>query len=289
MKKVTKVNNSLITIIMVVVLLVALSTATYAWFSASNIVNLSRLEFTVGTDAVRGDLKVSWNEHPDFMSNEGSALDWSLSLACEDSTMDPAMPNIAPTKGMTVDELINSFYTGTSITATTQNGKINAYRYNGVKVDPARVHKPKETDKYSFYLYNINPNFDLNVTLRFTISNTVARYLHLAVFVDGKLEGIVGYNDKVHYGEIVGGQEITDTIYVNQALTYNSATSNATYSPKYHEYNSPITSDFSFVVSSYREVEFVAWFDGMNIRDNHALSSGSMMSISFLGDYVEKA
>ncbi len=289
MKKAVKVNNTVLTIIMVVVLLVALSTATYAWFSASNVVNLSRLEFTVGTDAVRGDLKVSWNEHPDFMANEGAALDWSLSLACEDSTIDPAMPNVAPTKGMEVDPFINSFYTGTSIVATTQAGKINAYRYNGVKVDPARVHKPNETDKHNFYLYNINPNFDLNVTLRFTISNTVARYLHLAVFVDGKLEGIVGYNDKVHYGEIVGGQEITDTIYVNQALTYDSKTSTGSYSPKYHEYNSAIVSDFSFLVSSYREIEFVAWFDGMNIRDNHALSSGSMMSISFLGDYVEKA
>ena len=191
---------------------------------------------------------------------------------------------------MSVDELVNSFYTGTSIQATTQNGKINAYRYDGLKTDPGRVHKPKETDKNDFYLYNINPNFDLDVTMRFTISNTVARYLHVAVFVDGKLEGLVGYNDKVHYGPIVGGQEITDTIFVNQALTYNSGTQAAdAYSPVYHEYGAPITSDFSFLVSSYREVEFVVWFDGMNIVDSHALHSGSLMSISFLGDYVEKA
>ena len=291
MKKIRTMNNMVITIIMVVILLVALSTATYAWFSASNVVNLSRLQFTVGTDNVRGDLKVSWNEYPNFMDNEGKDLEWSLTLDCDDNVIDPAMPNVAPYVGMSVDELTNSFYTGTSISVNPgAENQYYAYRYDGVQTAPARVHKEGEPDRNNFYLYNINPNFDLLVTLRFYINNDVARYLHVAVFVDGELEGIIGYNDKVHYGNIVGGQAIDSSSFVNQKLDYNSkVNTNTTYSPVYHEYNRMITSDFGFVVSDYNEIEFVVWFDGMNINDNHALSSGSLMSISFNGEYIEKA
>ena len=291
MKKMRTMNNMAITtIIMAVVLLVALSTATFAWFSASNVVNLSRLQFTVGTDNVKGDLKVSWNEYPNYMANNGSNLSWSLTLDCEDSVIDPAMPKIAPYRGMPVGELVDSFYTGTSIVVNsgTENEHY-AYRYDGVYAKPARVHKTGEVDRDSFYLYNINPNFDLDVTLRFSITNSVARYLHVAVFVDGKLEGIVGYNDKVYYGPIVGGAKIDDSSFVNQKLTYNSKVNTEKYSPVYHDYNSMITSDFSFIVSDYNEIEFVVWFDGMNIVDSHALSTGSVMAISFYGEYVEKA
>ena len=51
-----------------VLTVVALSTATYAWFSADNVVNLSTIEFTVKHDTSGdGELRILWRDRfPEF-------------------------------------------------------------------------------------------------------------------------------------------------------------------------------------------------------------------------------
>ena len=127
MRKIRK-TTSLVSAVMVLVLTVlALSTATYAWFSADNVVSLSTISFEVDHDTRGdGDLRILWwyMKKEDIFTPEGLAqLEGKTSLEARATSLrlnpmgnffevveplyssyravlSPAMPTVAPRKGL---------------------------------------------------------------------------------------------------------------------------------------------------------------------------------------------
>ncbi len=291
MKQIRKVNNLAITIIMIVILLVALSTATFAWFSASNIVNLSRMDFTIGMNGGAGDLMISWGRYEDYMTNNSHPISYILdnvTTICGNGAP-PSMPKIAPYKGMSIDEFVDNLYSSQVIPITEGNQTLYyAFRSNGIQIEPCYV-KKLDAMQYSgdFYIYNINPDYDLDVSIEMKVSG--APGFRMVVFVDDKLEGIVGNTDRIAYGPIVRGANVENMNYVNQGLTENSAT-DGYLSEKdcYNEHTEIINSTFSFRLSTIRKIRLLAYFDGNSVFDVHEGRKASIDMFRFMGEYIEK-
>lgn len=284
MKQIRKVNNLAITIMMIVILLVALSTATFAWFSASNIVNLSKMDFTISSKYGYGDLMISWNRYEDYMTNEDSKemLYYDLPYVYVwHSTLDPAMPNVKPYLGMRTDDFINSLHTGEVVTLPGEPAK---YRKDGMQTKPGIINSDRDiyTNNYLryldyFYLYNVNEDFDLDVTIEVNSKSSAYEFFRIAVFVDNGLVGFVGGDNRVHYGEIKGGEEVDPDSYVSCDLTYDAKDPNGVYS----------NDSFSFRVSTYRQITLLFYFDGMYVGDVNEYDEISI-DLRFMGEYIEK-
>lgn len=294
MKQIRKVNNLAITIMMIVILLVALSTATFAWFSASNIVNLSRMDFTIGMNGGAGDLKIAWGRHEDYMTNNSHPISYRLdnvTTICGilgDGSA-PAMPKVAPYKGMSIEDFEENLYTSQVIPITEGDDILYyAFRSNGAQIDPCRV-KKSDAMQYSgdFHIYNINPDYDLNVSIEMKVSG--APGFRMVVFVDDKLEGIVGSTDKIAYGPIVRGANVKDINYVNQGLTDNTADDGYINEQScYNDKTGIINSTFSFRLSTIRKIRLLAYFDGNNVFDEDEGGKASIDMFRFMGEYIEK-
>ena len=294
MKQIRKVNNLAITIMMIVILLVALSTATFAWFSASNIVNLSRMDFTIGMNGGAGDLMISWGRYENYMTSDAQLVSYSLdnvTTICGviGAGTPPSMPKVAPYKGMSIDAFVDNLYSSQVIPITEGNQTLYyAFRSNGVQIEPCYV-KKSDAMQYSgdFYIYNINPDYDLDVSIEMKVSG--APGFRMVVFVDDKLEGIVGNTDRIAYGPIVRGANVENMNYVNQGLTENSA-NDGYLSDKdcYNENTEIITSTFSFRLSTIRKIRLLAYFDGNSVFDVHEGRKASIDMFRFMGEYIEK-
>lgn len=297
MKQIRKINNLAITIIMVVILLVALSTATFAWFSASNIVNLSRMDFTIGMNEGIGDLMISWGRYDDFRTVYHEDLTFDLqNVTTVCGTMgkgsQPSMPKVAPYKGMTIDEFEENLYTSQVILVEGEGDPYYSFRANGIRIDPCYVLKSDEMN-YSgdFYIYNKNPEFDLAVSIDMKTSGLGADALRMAVFVDDALVGIVGKTNKISYGEIVRGAKIDEINFVDQGLTLNSANGATEFDlPQnyYDEEKKIISSTFTFTLSDIRKVRLMAYFDGGVTSDSDEGGTTSIDMFRFMGEYIEK-
>ena len=284
MKQIRKVNNLAITIIMIVILLVALSTATFAWFSASNIVNLSKMDFKISSRYGYGDLKIGWDKYEDYMTNEKRQELLYYDLPYIDlwyTTLDPAMPSVKPYVGMKSSAFIDSLHTGEVVEI---DGSAPRYRSNGMHVYPGIINSDRNIyiNNYerwlkNFYLYNVNEDFDLEVTLDVNSKSSAYEFFRIAVFVNDGLVGFVGGDNRVHYGEIKGGEEVDTNSYVSCDLTYDSKDPNGVYSNK----------DISFRVSTFTAVKLLFYFDGMYVGDVNEYNEISI-DLRFMGEYIEK-
>lgn len=284
MKQIRKVNNLAITIIMIVILLVALSTATFAWFSASNIVNLSKMDFTISSKYGYGDLMMGWRAFDDYMTNEQrlDELYYDLPyITLWYTTLSPAMPSVKPYVGMKSSDFIDSLHTGEVVNIA---GEEPRYRSNGIHVYPGIINSDRDIyiNNYErwhkdFYLYNINEDFDLDVTLDVKSKSSAYEFFRIAVFVDDGLVGFVGGDNRVHYGEIKSGEEVDPDAYVSCDLTFDAKDPNGVYS----------NDSISFRVSTYREVKLLFYFDGMYVGDVNEYDEISI-DLRFMGEYIEK-
>ncbi len=258
-----RTTTSLVSAVMVLVLTVlALSTATYAWFSADNVVNLSTISFEVSNDTRgEGDLRVLWDfdgggnapvDREDIYTPEGlAALEGKTSLDARAKSLElnqwggfevvepeydwdrallaPSMPSVAPRKGMLASEFLESLYSSNT-SYRIEEGKIVEYYYSEPTQKNVAALVSRGNIEYAhrgnFFVYNVNEAFGQKVTLSFNIGSTneIIQALKCAVFVNNGLVGIMGATSRIYYGPIVKGANIEDNLnYVTGDLSYDSA------------------------------------------------------------------
>ncbi len=316
MKKTKLTSSLLVTIILVILLITALSTATFAWFSSNNVVDVSTIDFVAAVRDGDGELMVGWDDYlhnwekditwDDFVKtyvNELGFVTFDLPMAVEFRQVSPCMPTVAPTKGMTGAEFLDSFQTAqTTLKYDAEKQEIReVYFRDGVPyTPPCTVRDDLGQDwaeRSTFYLYNMNPDFDMNVTITHSYIGNLHRKLRVAVFVNGALQGILSHNERIYYGKIEEDAYVDENIYfVNRALTYDSMNPdvNAEELPGTDdEYVGSWTdvsqSEFSFVVKHHDtvSVRLYCWFDGFNMTNDDIGETGGLTEFRFHGEYIE--
>ncbi len=254
----------LTTAIVVLLLLVALSTATFAWFSASNVVNVSVISFTASSNNESGgELFISWTEAAD----EG----YEISFA-RNEDMRPMIPKNAPQIGQSYETFIAII--SDERTESNFHSAVQAYDAEGgyqYYAGAFRSEMPtscKSEDGYeTFYLINKNAEFAQKVTVKYEIAGNNAKALCVALFADDVLVGIMGGNEKLYYGEMaVGGrvdeQDSVEIIAKSGEITFNIAKASA------------------------KKMRLVAWYSGVDLDDDMAEKDAMLTSLRFVGEYA---
>ena len=200
------------TILMVAVLIVAVSTATFAWYTATGNPTASQASL-VAADSTAANVAIGWN---------ASATGSHLTFATDAVTVDPMAPTTVPTIGSTT-------YANFGLeTATLDiNNKFNgtAGQPAGTAADPWVVDGEDKEGDY-FYVVNRNVNQGVDLLIEIAFANNVAddpdvdgdqsisydnnNKLVVAVFVNNTLAGIftgTGLTEGYAAGAIVGGAD----------------------------------------------------------------------------------
>ena len=188
------------TILMVAVLIVAVSTATFAWYTASNTGSATTATVTSAT-AADANIAVGWSNNAE-----------TTSIAFSGSqVVSPMVPNAE----LDTDADISSI---TFQTANVSTEDLFGTPAGGTPwtVKNAQVGEDGDADyiaaetKSSFFVINHNVNAGATVTVKATISGDLEDMLLIAVFVNGKLEGILTNMSAYRVGPITAGNDYND-------------------------------------------------------------------------------
>ena len=191
------------TILMVVVLVVALSTATFAWYTASNTGSASTGNL-VAANSSAANIAVGWTE-----SDVTTAITFANAKNKEGQdtpvTVDPMVPIAAPSVTAESETAYGDLTFQTAPMDST--GKFGPF----ASATPWTVSNGAETNaKTSFYVINHNVNAPATVKMSCNIpteGNGNANNLLVAVFVNGKLAGIFTKRANYTVGPIDQGAE----------------------------------------------------------------------------------
>ncbi len=281
-------NRSLFfTTIMIVVLLVAaLSTATFAWFSANNIVNVSSISFMADTNDGYGELAISWTRADDSLYR----IDFALPYEDENKRLYPMMPLVVPTKEVTTISqfAINGYPNlGATLGGEIYNNKCftygiqgsvydNAtsstyfvYQYDGDFINPYICKNKNDLSQTNFYVINKNSTYGQDVSIEYSITGGLGDKLCIGVFVNGLFQGVLTNSTAIHYGVIRKDSRISETKVV----------SNICYASDQLSFNVP--------KSGYAEVQLVAWYDGVTINNADAGQTATLSMLRFKGEFSE--
>lgn len=282
--------------IVLALLLIGLSTATYAWFSASNRVNLTDISFTADSVSGETELALGWKPRP-----EGSELDLSGALG---NLVKPMIPvkALAPgeTNGAALTEAAGMF--NTSVEETGEDGKTR-YKADGAKCLPYVFSNPDDASEDRVYVRNLNKSRAQRVYVACRPSEDLADKLVVATFAaetaepsgpedyayrgcsvgakaeETDAEGNVEAVPVVYYADIESGTEVNasksgyTTLGVYSHLGAGAAVAD--------EYDGP---SFSVPADGEVCVKIAVWFDGVGMKDEH-LGKTAKLNICFTGAY----
>ncbi len=265
--RVIKSSAFLTTLLTIVFLVVALSTATFAWFSANNVVNVSTISFIAQTrdkGAAPGDLQIAWNPSP---QSDSFLIDFAQP-GDSDIRLMPIMPLEAPVIGATraVNALGANIFEQSFTSGVQENG---VYIYDGFLYDPINSDVMpyrcvgRQIGQDDFYLINKNINLGQEVTVEYSITGDLADKLCIAIFVDDTLQYILSNTTQVYYGNIVKNTPVTATRHVDNLVTLSRE--NKIYIPP----------DSSVRVTMY------AWYNGVIMNDNDVNKSSTLNQLMF--------
>lgn len=258
-------------------------------------------EFTDGVSPLKGMTSLDACAKSIKFNYESSSLPYTI-LQPEFNnaaiSLSPAMPKIAPYKNMPQLDFIKSIY-ASNTSYRIENGELVEYYYsepnqNNVIAICSRGNIDW-AHRDTFYVYNVNEAYAQRVSINYSIDSSrddLIKALRCAVFIDGGLAGILGYADKIYYGEIVKDANIKDNLnYVNRALTYDSA------HPEINADNEPSdkiasligtqTSVFTFDVEYYATIRMLFYVDGHYVSNQTARNAFSL-SMSLTGEFIER-
>lgn len=236
------------TILMVVVLVVALSTATFAWYTSSTNATATDASLTAA-HSDSANIAVGWTN---------DAVSTTVDLTRLDTV------NVAPMVPDAVPEVGTTQFTGLTFkTATidTQNKFANVATGNPWTIS----HKDAEDDDTadtSFYVINHNVNAGATITMTCNIGGENANKLLVAVFVNDKFAGI--FTQKTGY---TVGSGLDDDKCVK---TGNEAVSLET------EEDTGIAENITFTLAKSGEsgdsaqITLKAWLDGNDLTQSYA-------------------
>ncbi|HKL74301.1 MAG TPA: hypothetical protein VJ903_05350, partial [Clostridia bacterium] len=220
--KILKGSAFISTLLIVALLVVALSTATFAWFSANNTVNVSSISFIAQTrdkGAAPGDLQIAWEPEPvgnSYLIDFAQPGDSGIHLA-------PMMPLEAPVLGATRSRnSLGDEIFAQGFTSGVQENSV--YMYDGFVYDENinKDIKPylcigSKPNQIDFYLINKNVSWGQELTVDYSITGALAEKLCIAIFIDDVLQFVLCNSSKIYYGNIVKNTPISDTRSIDLA------------------------------------------------------------------------
>lgn len=260
-----KKRLTLTTLLIIVLLIVALSTATFAWFSANNTVNVTIISFSASaSDNEGGELYISWD--PEV--TDGYSIDFK-----NGSDMSPMIPREAPVVGQSYASFI-TLGEGESMRANfisalqAYNEEDGEYYYVGsVLTETPYTIGSVDGSKDVFYLINGNADFGMKITVSYTIDGDLGTALCIALFAGDRLVGIMSNSDRIYYGEITSGGKVTDQTYITNAGGAAGEIS------------------FSLGAGEIEEMRLVAWYSGVDLDNNGAEKYAYLSTLKFSGAY----
>lgn len=274
-------NKLFATTLMIVVLLVVISTATFAWYNVAHVVSIDDLTFSSSAqDEAGGELCISW----DVLTESEYQYDLPIAPIEEGKGLQPMIPKYLGTVGSSnFDDVsgVNSFNKATQ--------ELNDGGFWAVKLETNPNTTPyslleKDGDRNTFYLTN-KSTVDMKITVTYAITAEtyvapgtnvsveypIANKVRLAIFTsDGPTGELIlrGYgakdeNQKIHYGILQNHQ-------LNDNMAYDVRTESIT---------------FVVPALSYIQAKVVVWFDGVDMQDEDG-SKKITLDINYLGETI---
>ncbi len=233
------------TILMVAVLIVAVSTATFAWYTASNNGSATTAVVT-SASASDANIAVGWT----------SDATTTQVVFNGSQTVSPMVPNA---ELATDSDISGITFQTANITTTDLFG--TPTNTDAWAVDNALIENGDEDinpGTYdSFFVINHNINAGATVTVKATISGELSDMLLIAVFVNGNLEGILSNMTAYRVGPVVAGNNYND---LEESSNYlYAATTGFTFD---------LTA--SGVTGNYAQITLAAWLDGESLVSSKA-------------------
>lgn len=245
------------TILMVAVLIVAVSTATFAWYTASTTANSNAVTLS-SAESQSANIAVGWVDSADTATI-------TLAAPATGVTYNPTAPKTKFTVG-------DSYAAAAFYTAGIDANK--NFTSAGVSSTPFQATNPETETDHDFFVINNNANSGVTVRMACDIEGDLANQIVVAVYVDGKFSAIftniaAGYT----YGEITG------PVTVEEVTTQQAASSLSKDSSLTATYvDIPLEAKVADGTDHYETVSFYAWLDGSATQDAQA---GKTVSIKF--------
>lgn len=254
--------------IMLVLVFIVLSTATYAWYSANNVVTVDNVTFTSSANDADGMGLL--------------AIGTDLNATTNNLSFDPPSefhPMIPVSSAVIGETTYSEFVAGFNKTAEGLREGINGIAEWVAKLDGTAITPMTLTSSGENYFYVINrsseDDFKIKVDYMFDESSSTGLKdkLHIAFFVglngaaEETLLGIASLSD-IHYGAITAGDVIADTPKMPTSLKKASG-----------------EMYFFLNASQYAKIRLVVWLDGVDMKNEHG-EKNMLFSLTFRGESV---
>ncbi len=264
------------TIMMVVLLVLGLSTATFAWFSSNIEVRSNELIFTA-KNVAGANIYITWDNPADMIWDEVDKSTMRTIQFSDPEEIAPMVPKSAPINTTTVTQFEGLFYGATTNIKVDENDPLIfniIFNTDGYPETPYLGNNGTATPQKHFYIINGDAT-PTNVSALITFRGDNLSLLRVALFVNDQFRGIVVANDinpeksATHYGEIVYEADATTNGF--------NKIPNAT---------DPISFSIPGIgggEANYVKVAIVCWYDGVWL-DETGQSKTSSISLIFRAD-----
>lgn len=248
--------------IMMIMLFVVLSTATYAWYSASNVASVDGLTFTSSAVDSEGGLLA--------LGSAPTSTSTTMTFDQLTTAFSPMIPVNSATVGTTT---YSAFIANFTKTSEGYNETLAAWvaKLDGTAATPTTL---TCDDNPYFYVINRSGEGDFTVKIEYVFEEEESAYsikdkIHIAFFIgeeanNANLLGIASLSD-IHYGAIHAGEVVADTPVMSNV---RKDTSEMT---------------FSLPASEYAVLRAVVWLDGVDMKNDHG-SREMLFSLTFRGE-----
>ena len=246
-----------VTAVVLVMITVVLSTATYAWYRVVNRAVGNSVTFqAINNDTGGGDLTITW----DLDNLNNYIIDFN-------NPTNDLYPMI-PINEAKIDETTYAEFTTRNFNTTYQT--VNAMgeyiaRLAGVQIDPFILNGNVGggTQNY-FYLVNTNPEYEMNVDVIYLYSGVLSDKLRIAFFVGDDpdslvLKGIMSMSEDIYYGAIQKNAPLTDTQTMPDAYVRTKEMS------------------INLPAGEHCCVAMVGWLDGVKMQDENSRQTTSFI------------
>ena len=235
--KSTKKSLFITTIAMVVLMVVALSTATFAWYTSTGNGSASQANL-VAAQSNAANVAVGW---------DANATTTSITFAADAAEVSPMAPKATPTADM--------LYTALELETATLDalGQFNA---NGSTATPWTVSDGAEATSFYVINRNMNAGVTVNMTINYLDEKENNDKLVVAVFVDGKLAGIFTQLSEYTAGAIVREAKAGDLPTTNELIKSSIAIQ--------------LDAAQNASTGTAKNIQIKAWLDGAALTQTYA-------------------
>ena len=250
----TGIRRIALSMIVVIVLFIVLSTATYAWYTTNNLVRAENIVFTSSSrDAQGGLLSIGTSK-----TSEESSITFDR--------VDMFYPMIPITECLVGETTYGDFVTGFNKTAEGGDPLNPIAKVDGEAIDPVTL---EAGGQKVFYVINRDVD-DMTVSIAYAFDegegSNLKDKLHIAVFkgedLNATLLGVASLSE-IHYGAIRMGEAVASTPVVREGVKKD-------------------TGEMTFTLASGEAEAFrlVVWLDGVAMKDENG-AKNMLFGITF--------